>query len=93
LAKSIQEDLLITDFAFDVNFIHSALRRGFKVKEVGITWTEKDGSTLSDGVIKQSICMIFSLLRLRFHYQSKRKSVSRRILDKIARPIYLCLQT
>jgi glycosyltransferase involved in cell wall biosynthesis len=92
LAKSIQEDLLITDFAFDVNLIHSALRRGFKVKEVGITWTEKDGSTLSDGVIKQSICMIFSLLRLRFHYQSKRKSVSRRIFDKIARPIYLCLQ-
>jgi len=93
LAKSIQEDLLITDFAFDVNLIHSALCRGFKVKEVGIAWTEKDGSTLSDGIIKQSIGMIFSLCRLRFHYQFKLKSGSKKLIDRIARSIYLRLQT
>jgi glycosyltransferase involved in cell wall biosynthesis len=93
LVNDIQEDLFVTDFAFDVNFIYSALRRGFKVKEVGITWTEKDGSKLSIGIIKQSLAMFFSLLRLRIYYQFKGTSFLKKVIDELARPIYLWVQT
>jgi len=92
LAVSIQEDLLITDFAFDVNLIYSALRRGFKVREVGVYWAERDGSKMSGEMKKQCLTMLFSLLRLRIYYQFKKASFSRRLVNKLARPIYLWLQ-
>src|SRR5208283_1895961 len=47
LIDTINGDFLIADFAFDVNLIYSAMRNGFKVKEVGITWIEKDGGKMS----------------------------------------------
>ena len=65
LVDSINGDLLISDFAFDVNLIYSALFHGFRVKEVGITWIEKNGSKLSKGFYKQPLFMALSLLRLR----------------------------
>jgi len=70
LADAIDGDLLITDFVFDVNLLYSALQKGFKIKEVGITWIEKDFGKLSDGLLKQSLIMVFSLLRLRIYYSS-----------------------
>jgi glycosyltransferase involved in cell wall biosynthesis len=76
LIDSIEKDFLITGFAFDVNFIYSALSYGFKVKEVGISWLERDGSKLSDGFGKHAFIMAFSLLRLRLYY-----SRARRMLD------------
>lgn len=88
LVNRIGKDLLITDFTFDVNLIYSALRSGFKVKEVGITWTEKEGSKMSSGLAKQSIGMLFSLLRLRIQYSVLRRALSSRLFGKLTEPIY-----
>ena len=88
LVNSIGKDLLITDFTFDVNLIYSALSAGFKVKEVGITWTEKEGSKMSSGLAKQSFAMLFSLLRLRIQYSRLREMLSSRLLGKLTGPIY-----
>ena len=83
LIDAINGDLLISDFAFDVNLIYSALYHGFKVKEVGITWIEKDGSKLSHGFYKQPIFMALSLLRLRIYYSKMRKTLQSKTLAKI----------
>ena len=80
LVDAIKYDFLITGFAFDVNFIYSALSSGFKVKEVGITWMEHDGSKLSGAFVKHSFVMAFSLLRLRLYYSRARRVLySRRL--------------
>jgi glycosyltransferase involved in cell wall biosynthesis len=92
LVNSIGKDLLITDFTFDVNLIYSALCAGFKVKEVGITWTEKEGSKMSSGLAKQSIAMLFSLLRLRIQYSVLRATLSSRLFGKLTEPIYYWMQ-
>ena len=73
LLNEIKEDLIIADFAFDVNLIYSAFRRGFKVKEVGISWIEKEGSKLSPRLAKLAFVMAFSIVRLRIHYSGLRK--------------------
>ncbi|MCW4001453.1 MAG: glycosyltransferase [Candidatus Bathyarchaeota archaeon] len=73
LIDAIKNDFLITGFAFDVNFIYSALSCGFKVKEVGISWMERDGSKMSGSFGKHSVVMAFSLLRLRLYYSRARR--------------------
>ena len=83
LIDTINGDLLISDFAFDVNLIYSALYHGFKVKEVGITWTEKGGSKLSHGFYKQPIFMALSLLRLRIYYSNLKKILDSKTLAKM----------
>ena len=83
LVDTINGDFLIADFAFDVNLLYSATRHGFKVKEVGITWIEKDGGKLSHGLIKQSFIMAFSLLRLRIYYSSFKGILDSKSFEKI----------
>ena len=82
LVDAVNGDLLISDFAFDVNLIYSALFHGFKVKEVGITWIEKDGSKLSHGFYKQPFLMAFSLLRLRIYYSNLNKIIESKAFAK-----------
>ena len=84
LIDVVNGELLISDFAFDVNLIYSALFHGFKVKEVGVTWIEKDGSKLSHGFYKQSVFMAFSLLRLRIYYSYLNKILESKTFAKIA---------
>jgi glycosyltransferase involved in cell wall biosynthesis len=83
LIDEINGDLLISDFAFDVNLIYSALFHGFKIKEVGITWIEKSGSKMSRGLYKQPIFMALSLLRLRIYYSKMRKTLDSKTLAKM----------
>jgi len=83
LIDAVNGDLTISDFAFDVNLIYSALFHGFKVKEVGVTWIEKDGSKLSHGFYKQPIFMALSLLRLRIYYSDLKKILDSKTLGKI----------
>lgn len=89
----IQSDLLITDFAFDVNLIYSSLSFGFKVKEIGVTWMDKDGSKLSGSFLKQSFIMLFSLTRLRLYYSRFRKILKWRGFDISTRLFYLWSRT
>ncbi len=47
----------------DVELLHTALRMGFKVAELPVTWHEVSGSHLK---VKSMLKMIFNLLKLRF---------------------------
>ena len=93
LIDAVNGDLLISDFAFDVNLIYSALFHGFTVKEVGVTWIEKDGSKLSHGFNKQSIFMAFSLLRLKIYYSGLRNILKSKNFGKIYRVLQAWLNS
>ena len=88
LIDVVQDDFLITDFAFDVNLIYSALLHGFKVKEMGIAWIEKDGSKLSTGLKKQTMVMAFSLFRLRLHYSPMRDLLKTKVFKAFTEVFY-----
>lgn len=92
LLDVIKNDFLITDFAFDINLIYSSLSFGFKVKEIGISWQEKDGSKLSGGFGKHSFLMIVSLLRLRIYYSRFRKILYSRNFESLGRLFYSWLR-
>jgi glycosyltransferase involved in cell wall biosynthesis len=65
----IVEDLFITDFAFDVNLIYSALRHGLGVKEIGIKYNHfENESKVSHRLLKTGFGMFLSILRLRLYY-------------------------
>lgn len=77
----IGDDLFITDFAFDVNFIYSALRRGLSVREVGIRYNHfENESKVSNELLKISFGMFLSILRLRIHYSRFKGSLHSRRL-------------
>lgn len=87
LIDAINGDLLITDFVFDVNLIYSALRHGFNAKEVGIKWIEKESGKLSNGLLKQTFIMAFSLLKLRIYY-SQLNNISSKFFARISKILY-----
>ena len=67
--EKVRGDLFIVGFAFDVNLIYSAMRHGFKVEEVGITWRHVErGSKASKALAKLALGMFFSLIKLRLYY-------------------------
>lgn len=71
---AIKDDLFITDFAFDVNLIYSALRRGFIVREVYVDWNHvDDDSKVSGNIWKTSFTMFLSIVRLRIYYSRFRQ--------------------
>jgi glycosyltransferase involved in cell wall biosynthesis len=78
---AIVDDLFITDFAFDVNLIYSALRHGLGVKEIGIEYNHSENeSKVSGKLLKTSLGMLLSILRLRLHYSRFRGVIHSRRL-------------
>jgi glycosyltransferase involved in cell wall biosynthesis len=77
----IGDDLFITDFAFDVNLIYSALRHGLGVKEIGIRYNHfENESKVSRRLLKTSLGMFLSIIRLRIHYSRLRVVIRSRRL-------------
>lgn len=71
---TIQDDLFISDLAFDVNLILSALRKGLKLANIYVDWNHFDyASKVSGNYIKIGFAMLLSVLRLRIHYSRFRK--------------------
>ena len=66
--EKIHSSLLIADLAFDVNLLVSLKRAGFRVLEVPIEWTDKVGSKVSSSLVRQSLTMLLSVVRLRLIY-------------------------
>jgi glycosyltransferase involved in cell wall biosynthesis len=69
--EKIHSSLLIADLAFDVNLLVSLTRAGFRVLEVPIEWTDKIGSKVSSSLVRQSLTMLLSVVRLRLIYWPK----------------------
>jgi len=66
--ETIHESLRIADLAFDVNLLYALKRRGLRVLEVPIEWTDKLGSTVTRSLLRSSLVMFLSVLRLRLIY-------------------------
>ena len=86
--KRIGKDLFITDLAFDVNLIYSTVRNNFKVKEVGITWRHSEEGSKVKGVLKVSVKMLLSLIRLRIYYSRFKSILESKPIQWISKLIY-----
>ncbi|MEK6923187.1 MAG: glycosyltransferase [Nanoarchaeota archaeon] len=66
--KAVINDLVIMDFAFDINLLYSLKKKGFKIKEQGIVWKHMRGSKFSFSTLYWRIIpqIALSLLKLRF---------------------------
>ena len=58
----------IYGFAFDVEHLYIAKKSGYKIKEVGVEWEHKDGSTLSP--LNSSLSMFRDLLLIRWFHRN-----------------------
>ncbi len=67
IVEKIIPDLTIANMAFDINLLVDTKRKGGLIKEVGIQWDDKDGSTITSPV-GTSVAMALSVLRLRIIY-------------------------
>jgi hypothetical protein len=65
---AIHDALQIADLAFDVNLLYALQRHGFRVLEVPIEWTDKMGSSVTRSLLRSSLVMFLSVVRLRLVY-------------------------
>jgi len=61
--ERIFDELLLTNWAYDVNILHLCKKHGFKIKEVPTDWIEIGGGHLN--VNRASIQMLFAITQLR----------------------------
>ncbi|MFC1690536.1 dolichyl-phosphate beta-glucosyltransferase [Nanoarchaeota archaeon] len=64
-AKEIFSRLTINNFGFDVEAIFIAKKKGYKIKEIPITWINSAGSKVSP--VKDSIKMFLDLFKIRIY--------------------------
>jgi glycosyltransferase involved in cell wall biosynthesis len=85
VADEILGDMFVTGFAVDVNMIYSAMRRGFKVKEVGITHMHVEHeSKVSRALAKLVLEMFFSLIKLRIYYSRFRPILNTKAMTRVS---------
>ena len=66
--EKIHPFLRTADLAFDVNLIYSLKHAGFRVVEIPIEWTDKIGSKVTQSLMRSSLVMFLSVVRLRLFY-------------------------
>ncbi len=66
--EKIHGSLMNADLAFDVNLLYALKRGGFTILEVPIEWTDKIGSKVTQTLLRSSLVMFLSVLRLRLIY-------------------------
>jgi glycosyltransferase involved in cell wall biosynthesis len=62
--ERIHSTLLTADLAFDVNLLYSLKRSGFSILEVPTEWTDKIGSKVTQTLLRSSLVMFLSVVRL-----------------------------
>lgn len=79
------DELLITDFAFDVNLILSALNAGFSFRELPVQYNHVElDSKVSNELFKTGFKMFFSIVRLKLFYSWIRPILSSRFMKRFA---------
>jgi dolichyl-phosphate beta-glucosyltransferase len=63
VARDLFRDLTVERFAYDVELVWLARRRGHRVVEVGVSWADSPGSRVR--AVRDSLRMMWDLLRLR----------------------------
>jgi hypothetical protein len=66
--EKVHAKLTIADLAFDVNLLYSLKREGCRILEVPTEWTDKAGSTVTRTLVRSSLVMFLSVVRLRLIY-------------------------
>lgn len=69
VARSVFPDLRIDRFAYDVELIWLARRRGHTVVEVGVTWVDSPASSVH--AVRDSVRMLGDLLRIRWLHRGE----------------------
>ena len=67
--EKIHSALRIADLAFDVNLLYSLKREGFRILEVPTEWTDKTGSKVTQSLLRSSLVMFLSVVRLWLIYK------------------------
>jgi glycosyltransferase involved in cell wall biosynthesis len=67
-AEKIHPNLRIADLAFDVNLLVALKHAGFTIAEVPIEWTDIVGSKVTSSLLRQSLTMFLSVVRVRLIY-------------------------
>lgn len=68
VVERIYPALRIADLAFDVNLVYAIKREGFRLREVPTEWTDKIGSKVTQRLLRSSLVMFLSVVRLRLIY-------------------------
>jgi glycosyltransferase involved in cell wall biosynthesis len=63
--EAVHASLRIADLAFDVNLLYALKRAGLRVREVPIEWTDQAGSQVTRSLLRSSLVMFLSVVRLR----------------------------
>jgi glycosyltransferase involved in cell wall biosynthesis len=66
--EKIHSSLRIADLAFDVNLLYALKRAGFRIMEVPTEWTDKIGSKVTKTLLRSSLVMFLSVVRVRLIY-------------------------
>ncbi len=66
--ERVHSQLQIADLAFDVNLLYVLRREGFNVIEVATDWTDQLGSKVTQSLLRSSLVMFLSVVRLRLVY-------------------------
>lgn len=66
--EKVHSQLQTADLAFDVNLLYVLRREGFNVIEVATDWTDKIGSKVTQSLLRSSLVMFLSVVRLRLVY-------------------------
>lgn len=85
LVKNILSELSITKWAFDINLLYSAKRKGYKIIEVPTRWSAMTASHFN--LFKAMPEMFLGLVRLRLIYSPFRFIV--RLYDKLPRRLQI----
>ena len=67
LAKKLAQNQKCFNYSFDIEYLSLAKKLGYKIKEVPINWYHVEGSKVS--VLKDSVKMLFEVLKIRFLYK------------------------
>jgi glycosyltransferase involved in cell wall biosynthesis len=82
--EKIHGSLLIADLAFDVNLLYVLKRAGYTILEVPIEWTDKIGSKVTQTLVRSSLVMFLSVVRLRLIYWPRIYALVRKPLRPLA---------
>ena len=70
VARELFAAMVIDRFAFDVELVWLALRRGYRVREVGVEWRDSPQSRVHP--LRDASRMFFDLLRIRWRHRGER---------------------
>lgn len=89
--EKIHPYLTTADLAFDVNLLYSLKREGFSILETPTEWTDKIGSKVTQTLVRSSLVMFLSVVRLRLIY-SRFYKILKKPLGPFERWIYVKLR-